>query len=161
MNPAWREFAPRLSDGTCEVTSSQTEDYNCLAFAAGVTNAWWEPYVIPPKEPGLYWPPGVHPDDRVQDWAAALATCGFVECADGTLDAALVKVVIYGRDGRATHAARQLRNGRWTSKLGRLEDVAHTSVDALGGGDYGDPVLFLSRHRNRPIRSRNPMRVTE
>ena len=44
-----------------------------------------------------------------------------------------------------THAARQLPNGWWTSKLGPSFDIEHATPEAVAGGVYGDPVLFLSR----------------
>ena len=44
--------------------------------------------------------------------------------------------------GRPTHVARKLPDGRWTSKLGRMEDVAHSLPD-LAGTLYGSVVCIL------------------
>lgn len=44
------------------------------------------------------------------------------------------------------HAARQLASGRWTSKLGKLEDIDHALHD-LEGMLYGAVVLFMKRPR--------------
>jgi hypothetical protein len=44
-----------------------------------------------------------------------------------------------------TYVARQLPDGRWTSKLGQLEDVTHATTDALEGSDYGEVVQFMKR----------------
>ena len=47
--------------------------------------------------------------------------------------------------------ARQLRDGRWTSKCGGAEDITHFTLDALESygpdpkGHYGCPVLFMKR----------------
>ena len=47
-----------------------------------------------------------------------------------------------------THAARQLTNGHWTSKLGGEEDVEHTDLDSVGGKPgYGDVQVFMRRLR--------------
>jgi hypothetical protein len=42
------------------------------------------------------------------------------------------------------HAARQLPSGRWTSKLGELEDIEHGLRD-LEGDAYGTVVLIMKR----------------
>jgi len=47
-------------------------------------------------------------------------------------------------DGEPTHVARQLPSGRWTSKMGFLEDIEHT-VDALRGFYYGAVTQILKR----------------
>jgi hypothetical protein len=46
--------------------------------------------------------------------------------------------------GKPKHAARQLANGRWTSKLGELEDIEHT-LNGLDGIWYGSVMLILKR----------------
>jgi hypothetical protein len=43
-----------------------------------------------------------------------------------------------------THAARQLPNGRWSSKLGKLEDIEH-ALDDICGSAYGSVVPVLKR----------------
>ena len=52
-----------------------------------------------------------------------------------------------------THAARQLADGRWSSKLGRREDIEHV-LDALAGVDgdeYGQVVQVLKRATGRLV----------
>ncbi|MCG8587287.1 MAG: hypothetical protein MI757_21490 [Pirellulales bacterium] len=44
-----------------------------------------------------------------------------------------------------THAARQLPDGRWTSKLGKAEDIEHDSANDVAGGLYGEVVEFMKR----------------
>ncbi|MBK6533519.1 MAG: hypothetical protein IPF99_29195 [Deltaproteobacteria bacterium] len=147
FDPSWCSFAPRLSPATCEAHSDPTEDYNCLAFAANDQGRWWEPYVVPPTIPGVYWPTAVEPDNTVSAWSAALATVGFAPCADDSCDPALVKVALFAIGETATHAARQLLDGRWVSKLGDEADVIHTRASDVGGGGYGEPVCLLARPR--------------
>lgn len=148
LKPHWDHDWPRLGTHNARLSSDETPDYNCLAFAAGRTDEWWEPYVIPPEQPGIYWPAGVHPDNRIEDWAAALATVGFEPCADGQAEPGFVKVALFGNeDGAATHAARQLRDGRWTSKLGSFEDIEHEDPAALAGPLYGSVRMWLRRRR--------------
>lgn len=140
-------FAPGLHPGNSTARSERTVDYNCLAFAAGDMARWWEPYVIPPVQPGVFWPEGATPDNGVEHWIEALATVGFERCGDGGLEPAWVKVAILGRAGTAEHATRQLASGRWVSKLGDLEDIEHDEPGDVGGGAYGEVVQFLRRPR--------------
>jgi hypothetical protein len=43
------------------------------------------------------------------------------------------------------HAARQLPNGRWASKLGREDDVEHDSEKGVSGDNYGTVVAYMKR----------------
>lgn len=71
---------------------------------------------------------------------------GYTHCEDGTLEEGCEKVAIYAdSDGSLTHAARQLLNGQWTSKMGDLEDITHTDVNAVSGPLYGQVVRFMKR----------------
>ncbi|MGB7414023.1 MAG: hypothetical protein WA902_07425 [Thermosynechococcaceae cyanobacterium] len=57
----------------------------------------------------------------------AYETLGFITCKNGDLKVNTEKLaIIYaGPDERPIHVARQLPNGLWISKLGRLEDIEH------------------------------------
>lgn len=148
MKPEWKVDWPNLGPHNAFITSAETPDYNCLAFGAGKSDEWWEPYVIPPDNPTVYWPSHVHPENRPEDWAAALATVGFTACGNHDLEPDFVKVAIYADTaGNATHVARQLSDGRWTSKLGSFEDIVHDNLQALEGGLYGRVVVCLRRSR--------------
>lgn len=75
---------------------------------------------------------------------------GYEECADADLNDGYEKVVIFAdAEMKPTHAARQLPDGQWTSKLGSLQDIAHAKVENLNGDAYGAPVRFMQRPRNR------------
>ena len=62
---------------------------------------------------------------------------GFSLCDDDGLDPGYEKIAIYALVGQFTHVARQLKDGRWTSKLGALEDITHPSLASLSEGIYG------------------------
>ena len=47
-----------------------------------------------------------------------------------------------------THAARQRPGGKWTSKLGKAEDIEHDTPDVVAGGLYGEVVLIMRRHES-------------
>jgi hypothetical protein len=129
-----------LEHSTFELTSPPTEEYNCIAWAAGDTERWWWPQ-------SGFWPVGVATQETLDAFAAAYGSLGYEVCQGGELEAGYEKIAIYELNGIPTHAARQLADGSWTSKLGALEDVQHPQ-DGLKVEDYGPPVLHLKRrHR--------------
>lgn len=69
---------------------------------------------------------------------------GYRVCSDSGLEEGYEKIAIYALEGSATHAARQLENGKWTSKLGENIDVEHTLM-GLEGPVYGEVVKILKR----------------
>ena len=76
---------------------------------------------------------------------AAFATVGCSPCQGDELEAGYEKVALFAdADGRPTHAARQLPNGNWTSKLGKAEDIQHRLRD-VEGVLYGVVVLVMKR----------------
>ena len=70
---------------------------------------------------------------------------GYSLCDNSSLETGYEKVALYGSEQGYTHAARQLADGKWTSKLGHLEDITHHSLQALEGAEYGSVVHFLKR----------------
>jgi len=90
------------------------------------------------------WPSGARREETVAAFIEAFQTLGFVTCADGALEQGFEKIALYALAGAPKHAARQLPNGHWTSKLGELEDVEH-ALDGLIGVWYGSVVQVLKR----------------
>jgi len=81
----------------------------------------------------------------LEAFAATFATLGYQVCPSADWEPGSEKVVIYAKEATPTHAARQRPDGRWTSKLGALEDVIHDSVESLAGEIYGNAAMFLRR----------------
>jgi hypothetical protein len=76
---------------------------------------------------------------------AAFATLGYVACPGQDLEPGFERIALFANDRLVPkHAARQLPSGRWTSKLGKLEDIEHALHD-LEGTLYGTVVLFMKR----------------
>ena len=127
-------------------TSPATPEYNCIAWAAGETDRWWWP---DPMRLGA-WPPGVPRQETLEAFLQAYETLGYEPCESDTLDPGVEKVAIYVDDaGRPTHAARQLPSRKWTSKLGRAEDIEHDSLheDYPPGCRCGQVAATLARGR--------------
>jgi hypothetical protein len=136
---------PDLVSTGYQVTSPPDPVYNCIAWAAGRTTEWW----WPDRGRFEYWPPGAARDETVAAFVAAFATLGYVCCADGALEPGWEKVAIYATVAGPTHMARQLPNGRWTSKLGPDDDIEH-SLEGLVSPVYGAVVPFLRRPAPHP-----------
>lgn len=135
-----RNLFPRLTDENHKITSPRTIKYNCVAWAAEDTLRWWQP--------GAYWPVDQPKDEfGIGALILAFAELGYEECENGVLENGFEKVAIYGSGLLYTHAARQLSSGEWTSKIGQLEDIIHSSPDVIAGGDYGEVVQFMRRAR--------------
>ena len=90
------------------------------------------------------WPAAVRREETIAAFVEAFHTLGFVPCAADALESGFEKIALYALAGVPKHAARQLPNGRWTSKLGELEDVEHC-LDGLDGTWYGSVVQILKR----------------
>ena len=138
MPSDFRNAFPSLQD--FQETSPWDTRYNCIAWAAGVNDDWWWPNGV------NYWPPGAPLDISVSAFVAAFAILGYEPCDDGSLEEGAEKVALYALpSGRVTHAARQLPTGRWTSKLGKAEDIEHGSPAELEGEVYGAVVAYMRR----------------
>lgn len=140
---AIRAGFPRLL-GEFAITSAESNDYNCFAWAAGDTTQWWSPI------DGDYWPPEVERRRTIECFVAAFRILGYEPCENGDLEVGYEKVAIYvDRLDRPTHMARQLSSGWWTSKLGSDEDITHKLAGVEGPGvvreDYGRVVGVLRR----------------
>lgn len=136
---------PRLAAHPYAVTSPCSDEYNCLAWAAGDSVRWWWP---DPMGTG-YWPDEAPRLVTLDAFARAFATLGFEPCADPQLEPGFEKIAVYVEaSGVPTHAARQYRDGTWSSKLGNLEDISHATLDSLRESDYGEPAFFMKRRRD-------------
>ena len=136
--PHWIEdFLPTLAAAGYEITSEPSERYNCVAWAAGYTNDWWS------HLPGYFWPARRSPE--IEALMEVFTGLGFSTCDSDRKETGYNKVALYARDGRWTHAARQLENGHWTSKLGPDEDIIHPSPEDPTGALYGDVHCIMRR----------------
>jgi hypothetical protein len=132
---------PALRGTAYTVTSPPNDAYNCIAWAAGETADWWWP--ADPET--TRWPDGVSREETLEAFQGAFAALGYGVCDSEEPEAGFEKVALFAKDGTLpTHAARQLPSGRWTSKLGLLEDIEHGLHD-LEGTEYGKVVLIMKR----------------
>lgn len=125
-------YFPNLRRENYRITSEETDRYNCIAHASGESDApWW-----PVASAGVYWPDGLPRHEDLQAFVEMYESHGYAICESTELEAGFERVAIYvDGDGEPTHAARQLPNGRWTSKLGAWEDIEHASLGCLEAGE--------------------------
>ena len=129
---------PRLNPHNHQLSSEPTTEYNCIAWSARDTTRWWQP--------GEYWPVDILADDfGIGVLIQAFQALGYETCVDDRLESGYEKVALYGAFHYYTHASRQLPSGKWTSKLGKAEDIEHDTPDDLAGGIYGSVVEFMKR----------------
>jgi hypothetical protein len=138
-SPDVRSSFPRLQLRYVEVLGPSTRQYNCIAYSLGV-NHWVNPMTGDEKNP-------LEPMDKLY------AQEGYVREADMNcaVEPGKEKLVVYAAINpdatirSVTHAARQEPDGTWTSKLGSLALIRHTTPEALRGPTYGMPVAVYVR----------------
>jgi len=87
----------------------------------------------------------------VEAFVAAYGAIGYTRASDASFEVGSEKIAIYADEfARPRHAARQTRNGRWLSKLGKEADILHKTLHDLEDGLYGRVAVIL----RRPIQRR-------
>jgi hypothetical protein len=141
---------PRIGEQGFRVTSEINFDYNCISWALGDTHRFWWPGVQGARRTPYYWPEGIPYTKTIEAFAQAFATEGYRPCVDGHLEKGIEKVALFALpNGEPRHAARQLEDGTWTSKIGEDVDVCHNSLEGMSGINYGHPVMFFQRTREQ------------
>ncbi len=122
------------------LTSHVDVNYNCIAWAAEDTTRWYEP----DPDGYYYWPNEVEREYKVEAYINLYKHLGYERCETSDLEEGFLKIAIFANNNMPTHAARQLENGKWTSKLGRNIDVEH-SMFSMENGFYGQVIQYMRR----------------
>ena len=130
---------PNLRSQGFTVAEPPSDRYNCIAYAAGDNNRWWE------YTRRHYWPSYATRSARIESLQEVFAGLGFEECDDGSIEPGYQKVALYEDDGEYQHASIQMPSGAWRSKMGEGPVIEHFSPDSLSGGPYGNPTVFMRR----------------
>lgn len=144
-----KEGLQNVRQDNFKCSSDRTDDilptwgYNCIAWAVGKTDAWW----WPSGDLLDYWPIPLDADDPegVEQFAKAFKTEGYDECKDDSFVDGYEKIALYLDATGPTHAARQLPDGKWTSKLGKMEDIEHDTLTVLEGKSYGKAKVYFCK----------------
>ena len=141
--PSWMDVLigafPNLASEGFEIVDEPSPWYNCIAYAAGDTSKWWWPDGI------NYWPPWATLTTKIESLQEVFAGKGYEQCEDSGTEAGYQKVALYEADNKMQHAAVQMPNGRWRSKMGRGPLIEHRTPESLSGGIYGEPTVFMRR----------------
>ena len=140
----YKGWFPNIQKDHFIITSPETTYYNCIAWACDDNEKWY----WPDAEEILYWPENVPREETVDAFILLFASLGYSICENPSLEEDHLKIALYcSALGKPTHAARQLPDGTWTSKLGRGHDVLHT-LDCLSSVVYGEVAVFMKRLRS-------------
>lgn len=135
-------YFPNLLNSGYLITSPATSEYNCIAWAADDTETCWWP---DPFNLG-YWPSKIPRKETLDAFVKAYEFLEYVVCQDTQCEEGFEKIAIYvDSTGKPSHAARQLISGKWTSKLGQLEDIEHTTLEGVAGSEYGTVAVIMKR----------------
>lgn len=141
-HPQRKQEFPHLTHRNHWVKSPQSKLYNCVAWALDDETKWW----WPDSMGNYYWPPGATRHETIAAFVEMFGLFGFVPSVSRAPTKNIDRLALYARGGIPTHVARQLPNGKWTSKLGNVEDLEHT-LEALEGPLYGQVVQTVSQSK--------------
>lgn len=131
---------PLRSDPNFHLTSNCTFEYNCIAFAMGMTDRW----VDIAYHPWHWWPP-VEKGQTKDHLKNAFIYFGFEECGlDDAIETDYDKVALYEKDDKWTHAAKIVAEGIYHSKFGASFDGEHSRGNVLRL-KYGEVYLIMKR----------------
>jgi hypothetical protein len=168
LESGFNKLARAGYDKTSEATGffGTPGSYNCIAWAAQDIHHWWWP------TPDGYWLSWVKPREvTVFCFVTTFRWLGYRICRSSRCELGFQKIALYAIHyshtptpvpstlqelhdfWEPTHMARQLPDGKWSSKCGPNEDIAHYTLDALesyglayGSGDeYGCDVVYMRR----------------
>lgn len=131
ISVAWIDAQFPAAIGHYSKSSDPTQEYNCIAFAAGDDTEWWS------HLPGYKWPARRSP--LIDSLVEVFVSSGYQQghASDTALESGVDKIALYAKARMWKHAARQLPTGKWTSKLGPDEDIEHDTPECLCGDTYG------------------------
>jgi hypothetical protein len=104
------------------------------------THNWWWPDAAQQDT----WPVGIAREATLAAFQDAFSSLGYAICDSEELEVGFERIALFALAGAPKHAARQLPTGRWTSKIGFLEDIEHDLRD-LEGTEYGSIDVIMKR----------------
>ena len=144
-----RGVFPNSTGSRLDLTSEEDINYNCASWALEENHRWWEPYglILPAPSPPYHWPPELPQDNKAATYVRLFEMNGYELAADESLEQGYKKVALYIRDVNFQHAARQLSTTKWTSKIGKHEDIRHElrALERDGPYGYGTASIFMRK----------------
>jgi hypothetical protein len=142
VRPRLETIFPNLASDDYAIESPVSSRYNCIAWAAGDDERWWEP----PRR--YYWPPKIPREYTVATYRRVYARQGYRPCANDNTEEGYGKIAIFVNEaGVPTHVARQKEDGSWTSKLGKGPLIRHATLHGIEGDAYGTVGVIMRRRK--------------
>ena len=119
--------------------------YNCVAWALGDQDHWWEP--LEGNFPLTHWPIK-RAGYSIEHYIEMFESQGFLICQGSAFEAGFEKIVLYiDSNGKFLHVSRQTSDPKpgWASKCGQKSDIWHETPELLEGGNYGMIWGYLRR----------------
>jgi hypothetical protein len=150
-------FPNLKNDKIFEIIDGENPNFNCIAYAAHVTNCWWWPL---PKErrPAFFagvkynWPFNAEDDTSLDVLISIFENLDYIKCENFEYEEGYKKIALYVKNDEISHAARQLtygkRKGKWSSKLGTSFTILHETPQSIEGNAYGQAVCFMKKSMN-------------
>lgn len=130
---------PNSFDFPFEITSPETAQYNCVAWALGDSENWWE------ADDDYQWLDNIEYSQSLLAVKSLFENFKFEISDNDSLEKGFEKIALFSDDNlNCTHVAKQLSDELWSSKLGISYDISH-KINALENGIYGQVVLILKR----------------
>lgn len=124
-----------------EITSPETANYNCLAWAMKDNSKWIE------CDEDYFWFDGIPRDNKLSTIISIFEKKGFQQTKNIEYEDNTELVALFTKDNiECSHLARQIGHQLWTSKLGSSFDVNH-SLRSIERGIYGNAVIFVKKER--------------
>lgn len=142
------EFPGLRNDEHFIITSPIDPNYNCIAWAYQIKGRWmWPPAGVPISLDAVSYWPDENASTDVEQFVDAFRKKGYEKCEDSCFEQGYRKIALYITPGttECTHAARQLSNGYWTSKLGKAYDIQHSTPKEIEGHWYGTVYCYMKR----------------
>lgn len=144
-----RGFPGLANDANFKITSPCDSVYNCIAWAYQYKDRWMWPKISGDvRLDGVcYWPDEVINSPEVDAFQKAFELKGYILCDNAEHEDGFQKIALYVKKSTTicTHAARELRSGMWTSKLGINHDIQHGTPYAIEGDIYGEVHCIMKR----------------
>ncbi len=136
------------TDKDFKLTSDPDPNYNCIAWAYQKDGQWMQPPGGQVWFDGVtFWPEGTTKTMHISSLVGAFQTKGYETCTSEAVEKGFMKVALYWDENsqKWTHAARQHRDGTWTSKLGCANDIQHGTPHTIEGKLYGKVFCVMKR----------------
>lgn len=144
-----QEFPLLKQDKDFKVTSKSTPNYNCIAWACNYNERWIQPPYLgrPNLDCVLWWPPEVPEGLQIDCLIQLFELHGYCMCNSFEHEDGFRKVALFidEQSKEWTHAARELSNGCWTSKLGEYHDIQHGSPYTIENESYGKVFCIMKK----------------